>query len=221
MPSVIIIKPMSDLCWTCQQNSTAILRTANSSEGEKSTTIKTAEEHLRIVQVERSYYKTTCDDCQDKVHTHFTVDGKLQLPALSSNLAPNSNDISVHYSFDYAQQVHFPSHPLQPGPIYFLTPRKCSVFGVHCEAIPRQVNFLTNEAGECGKGANNVTSRLHFFDVHGLGETTVYLHADNCTGQNKNNVIDTISCLASNQETTHFSHSLFPCGRHTKFSPDW
>jgi len=36
-------------------------------------------------------------------------------------------------------QVHYPSDPLQPGPIYFLTPRKCAIFGVCCEAIPRQV----------------------------------------------------------------------------------
>ena len=100
------------------------------------------------------------------------------------------NDINVHYSFDYAQQVHFPADPLQPGPIYFLTPRKCSVFGVHCEAVPRQVNFLTDEAGECGKGANNVISRLHyFFDTHGLGEKTVFLHADKYCGQNKNNAM--------------------------------
>ena len=79
----------------------------------------------------------------------------------------------------FISQVHFPSDPMQPG---FLTPRKCSVFGVHCEAIPRQINFITDESGEVGKGANAVISRLHyFFDVHGLGETDVYLHADNCT----------------------------------------
>ena len=63
---------------------------------------------------------------------------------------------------------------MQPGPIYFLTPRKCSVFGVNCEAIPRQINFLTDESGEVGKGANAVISRLHyFFETHGLGEKRV------------------------------------------------
>ena len=134
-------------------NSTAILRAANYSEGDKSDTTKTAKEHLRIVQVERSFYKTTCDTCCDSVNTYFTKDGVLTLPPLSSNTPPNSRDIQVHYSFDYAQQVHFPSDPLQPGPIYFLlTPHKCSVFGVNCEALPRHVNFLTDEAGECGKG---------------------------------------------------------------------
>ena len=31
-------------------------------------------------------------------------------------------------------------------------------------------------------------SKLHFFfEHHGLGEKKLFLHADNCTGQNKNN----------------------------------
>ena len=32
---------------------------------------------------------------------------------------PLSFDGLGHYSMDFAQQVHFPSNPLQPGPIYF------------------------------------------------------------------------------------------------------
>ena len=110
------------------------------------------------------------------------------MPALSSTITPNTRDIKVHYSFHYAQQVHFPSDPLQPGPIYFLTPRKSIVFGVNCEALPRQVNFLTDKAGECGKGANNIVSHLHYFlETHRLSEKVMFLHADNCTRQNKNN----------------------------------
>ena len=38
------------------------------------------------------------------------------------------------------KQVHYPSDPMQPGPIYFLTPRKCAIFGICCESIPRQVS---------------------------------------------------------------------------------
>ena len=67
----------------------------------------------------------------------------------------------MHYSFDYAQQVHFPSNPMQPGPIYFKTPRKCGIFGVMCEAVPRQVNYLIDEAATVGKGANATISYLH------------------------------------------------------------
>ena len=37
-------------------------------------------------------------------------------------------------------------------------------------------------------GANTVVSQLHYlFETHGMGEQNVFLHADNCTGQNKNN----------------------------------
>ena len=62
----------------------------------------------------------------------------------------------MHFPSDLLQPslISFPSDPLQPGPIYFLTTKKCSVFGVCYEAIPRQINFITQESGETGKGAN-------------------------------------------------------------------
>ena len=97
---------------------------------------------------------------------------------------------TMHYSFDFAQQVHYPHNPLQPGPMYFKTARKCAVFGVCCEGIPRQINYLIDEASAVGKGANTVISLLHhFLQHHRLGEVNVGLHADNCTGQNKNNAM--------------------------------
>ena len=37
LPNIVVMKPMSDLCWVCQQNSTAITRSANRPEEEKST----------------------------------------------------------------------------------------------------------------------------------------------------------------------------------------
>ena len=37
LPHILVMKPMSDLCWVCQQNSTAIMRSANHPEEEKST----------------------------------------------------------------------------------------------------------------------------------------------------------------------------------------
>ena len=36
LPHIVIMKPMSDLCWVCQQNSAAITRSANRPEEEKS-----------------------------------------------------------------------------------------------------------------------------------------------------------------------------------------
>lgn len=143
-------------------------------------------------------------------------------PPPASQIPANSIDIEVHYSFDYAQQVHYPSNPMQPGPIYFLTPRKCGVFGVCCEALPRQINFLCDEAGNCGKGGNTVISQLHFFlEHHGLGEMKVFLHADNCTGQNKNNTM--LQYLAWRVMVgLHTQITLvFLVVGHTKFAPDW
>lgn len=81
----------------------------------------------------------------------------------------------MHYSFDYTQQMHYPSNPLHPGPIYFLTPRKCGTFGVHCEAIPQQVNYLIDEAMESSKGSSAVVSHLHhFLNNYGLSEEYVH-----------------------------------------------
>lgn len=78
-------------------------------------------------------------------------------------------DITMHYSFDMVQQVHYPSNPLQPGPYYFLTLRKCGIFGVCNEGIPQQVNYLIDEAVATGKGVNTIISMLHHFSTHGLG----------------------------------------------------
>ena len=52
------------------------------------------------------------------------------------------------------------------------------------------MNYLTDEASATGKGANTVISLLHhFFDHYTYGETSVHLHADNCSGQNINHHI--------------------------------
>ena len=38
-PRITIMKPMTDLCWICQKNSTAMIRSANKTEEEKSVVI--------------------------------------------------------------------------------------------------------------------------------------------------------------------------------------
>ncbi|XP_033642526.1 uncharacterized protein LOC117302652 [Asterias rubens] len=85
--------------------------------------------------------------------------------------APCSRQCDMHYSFDFGQQLHYPSNPVQPSPLYFLQPRKCSLFGVCCEGVPQQINYLIDE------GTASSHSRL--------GEESLSLHCDNCAGQNK------------------------------------
>ena len=223
VPIIVTMKPMSDLCWTCQQNNTLVLRSANRDEGEKEQGLADALEHLRIVNMERTFYSDTLAECKSAVFSKFSQDGTLQLPpAPRAPRAPLSTSTPVHYSFDYAQQVYFPSNPLQPGPIYFLTCRKCSIFGVCCESIPRQVNFLTDEAADGGKRANAVISMLHyFFEHYGLGENEAYLHANNYVGQNKNNaVMQYMMWRIMTGRHKRIRLSFLVVG-HTKFSPDW
>ena len=79
--------------------------------------IRRAEEHLLLVTQERSVYKANWTRAQ-QAQAQFLLEGRFVPP--HAMIAPASNDILAHYSFDFAQQVHYPSNPLQPGPIYFL-----------------------------------------------------------------------------------------------------
>ena len=207
---------MTDLCVTCQRNSAAIIRSANMTEQEKSEvcawlhkilqhacilwlttyiivitmqTLKEAEAHLLRATCERSYYRGAVKSCHDQVHQKYTTGGTFCPPAPGSGVLLGDLECA-HYSFDFAQQVHYPHNPLQAGPMYFRTARKCAIFGVCCEGIPRQINYLIDEAFDTGKGPNTVVSLLHHFLAnHSLGELSLHLHADNCSGQNKNNVV--------------------------------
>ena len=85
-----------------------------------------------------------------------------------------------------------------------------------------QVTYLIDEAFNVGKGANSIISMVHhFFGVHGLGETSAHLHADNCTGQNKNRFMMYYlmwRCLTGLHDEIKISFLIVG---HTKFAPDW
>ena len=215
-PFILIMRLATDLCWTCQRNTNTIHRTANLPEAEKAEAVRTQQEHLRLASGEQEHYKSCCEESKHRVQ-HF-----LQEVDFNETRAPCSFHGTVHYSYDYAQQLHYPSDPNQPGPIYFKTPRKCALFGICCEAIPRQVNFLIDENVLTGKGANSTISYVHyFFERHGLGETNAQLHADNCGAQNKNSAFlwYYLWRVTSGLHNTVNYHFLLP--GHTKFAPDW
>ena len=158
-----------------------IQKTANLPEAEKVEAVRNQEQHLRLAADKRDFYKNCCRETKESVAQH------LEGVDFSLRREPCSYDGVVHYSYDYAQQLHYPSDLRQPGQIYFKTPQKCAIFGVCCKAVPRQVNFLIDASVLTGKGANSTISYVHyFFNRHGLGETDVQLHADNCGAQNKN-----------------------------------
>ena len=213
-PYIIVMKPASDLCSLCQLNNTKINQNVNVSEQEKLNCLSDQETHLHEAKTEREFMKTNIAACKELLHGSGIN--------LLSGRPCRSFKGTVHYSYDYAQQVHIPSNPQQPGPIYFKTPRKCGLFGICCEGIPRQVNYLIDEAVNGGKGANSTISYVHdFFASHGVGETDAQINADNCGGQNKNNFVIWYYCwriLCGMHDSILYS---FLIAGHTKFSPDW
>ena len=103
---------------------------------------------LNCAQAEREFYRESCS-CVATMFNRLEVEINL-----NEMREPCSFNGMMHNSFEDAQQVHFPSNPMQLGPIYFKTLRKCGIFGIMCEAVPRQVNYLNDEAVTVGKGTN-------------------------------------------------------------------
>ena len=111
LPYIGTMKPASDLYFECLQNVTMILHSAHLSEEEKSCRLQSAEAHLAMARVERGKNNAQVERCRKAYK-------------------PGQRPPEMHYSFDYTQQIHFPNDPQQPGPAYFLTTKKCQLFGV-------------------------------------------------------------------------------------------
>ena len=202
LPFIVTARPMTDLCWTCQKNNVMIYRSVSLTEADKSDRLIQQELQLETVKQERAAYNKMVGSAKD-------VCRQLGVCELSAN-TPCSRQIEMHYSFDYAQQVHLPSDPLQPGPIYFLVPRKVGLFGVCCEGLPKRVNFLIDEAHLISKVSKAVISFLHyFFENFGLGETNVNLHCDNCPGPKKS-FCPVVLCMEGCCRSPQNDKSKFP-----------
>ena len=120
VPYIRVMPPASDLCPICQDSATLTLQSANLSEDKTKLHVE-AQDHLKSAKLQRAYYNESVKSSKSSME-------KVQLGEQSI-----TEVLSLSYSFDHAQQihVHYPSNPLQPGPLYFKTPRKCGVFGVY------------------------------------------------------------------------------------------
>ena len=174
-PHIKVAKPMTDLCWICQKSNNIILRSQNKSDAEKSAVLREQLQHLRLASQGTQYYRAQCE--------HAKLESLTLTDAFEKHL-PCSFDGEAHYSWDYAQQLHYPHDPFQPGPIYFKTPRKCAIFGVCNDGTNIQYNYLIDEINNTGKGANSTISYVHHcLSKYGMGEKKVHFHADNCSGK--------------------------------------
>jgi len=108
-PNMFISKPATDLCFSCQQNTNKLQRAENLTDREKSECVKDHQDHLNCAQSEREYYRNSCinsENALEPIDTETVLDRE--------NCEACSLNVTVHYSFDYAQQVHIPSNPMQP-----------------------------------------------------------------------------------------------------------
>ena len=68
--------------------------------------IRAAEKHIELVSAERAYYKDACKASTTALKACFTgPDGNFTPPSTGSCIPTLQNEMTVHYSFDFAQQV--------------------------------------------------------------------------------------------------------------------
>jgi hypothetical protein len=159
--NVRIQNPRTDLCSVCTANQMSLGAMSKLSEEVQLKLIEASSKHLIHANKEREEYKRQITE------SRANVDKSLKMVVHK----PCSFDGCSHYSFDYAQQVHIPTSAEQVGALYFLTPFKVAIFGVQCDTVSKQVNYLIPESVVTGEGADQVVSYLHDFLLsHSLGE---------------------------------------------------
>lgn len=195
-PHIMTMKPASDLCDVCRINHLKLSRLANASFDEQQETLKLATEHLNTAKMQRDRYNSWREKAKKEKDPSLAV-----------------------LSFDYAQNVSYPSSPQQVGSSYFKANRKCGLFGIHDEATGIQTNITIDEEDSVGKGGNAVISMLHFY-LEKCPAKNIVLFSDNCVGQNKNNaVLHYLLWRILTSRNSTISLNFLLTG-HTKFSPD-
>ena len=109
-PHITIMKPMTDLCWVCQQNSTAMLRAANRPVEEREVRgnsyitllysnmyvenqiVKDAEKHLLAATKARSYLKAQIAMAKGDLKAEY-LDKGLPIPPINSSFPACSNSM--------------------------------------------------------------------------------------------------------------------------------
>lgn len=133
-PHIKFMTPHTDVC---KDNRQAVMRAV--SEQEKEAALAKLKDHITFSSTGRALYRQSSEQATEDL-------GAYQFELPPPYLACSQDLVKTHYTFDFDHQVTLPHTAWQVGPIYFKTPRKVQLFGVCSEGIPRQVNYLIDEA---------------------------------------------------------------------------
>ncbi|EGZ20011.1 hypothetical protein PHYSODRAFT_492739 [Phytophthora sojae] len=92
---------------------------------------------------------------------------------------------------DFSQNLTVPSVSSTPCQWYFCSLMAVYVFGIFYENEQFQTNYVYDETVS-GKGSDQINAMLHHFIktvVVPIGKKKLVVYADNCGGQNKNNLV--------------------------------
>jgi len=97
----------------------------------------------------------------------------------------------AHDTVDFMQSLAVPQCATHTKEMYSFSLRKIHLFSIRDDGARTQYNSIYDE-GDGGKGATSVMSMLFHFLRHRTQETAaivMHLHADNCCGHHKNNLV--------------------------------
>lgn len=177
-----IRSPRSDVCDECTLYRTFYRRQPECSSLETSITdeekVKKWQQHLQLAKEARLVYNEDIKQAKKMIQQLQTGDLKLDAYV-------------AHYTFDFMQNLAIPNFADMTKDMYYFSLRNIQVFSIRDDGDGKQFNYLYDE-GDGGKGANYVISMLYYFFRHRprhFATLIIHLHADNCCGQNKNNMV--------------------------------
>ena len=110
-PDLVIMTPRTDVCDTCVKLRCTVMRSVT--EEEKIEATEEFQKHLHISQEHRTFYSSAIKRSHEVLKYYSQEECCPNTPVY-----PCSKDITLHYTFDFAQQLQLPYHSKQVGPLY-------------------------------------------------------------------------------------------------------
>ena len=171
-----IRSPRSDMCDYCELQKRKIAGTKPHDEVKAEQLTMALAAHQKAYQGERATYNSE--------RKRAMADGKKFRQG-----TVQVQECVEHICIDYGQSIGVPHTADQLGGTYFLQMRNFLLFGLY-SALENTLTCYTYDEREAGKGANEVISFLHnVLATRAIQTPNVRIHADNCSGQNKNKYV--------------------------------